>query len=335
MIGIFAYAFNAVAPILLLVLLGYYLREQGKFSQDFFKKANKLAFHYCFPPLMFSNLYTLNSIRDVDVTLAVYLIGSVIILTILGFLVANVATKVRNRKGVLIQAGFRSNFAIIGLPLAEGLLGPEGGALAASMQAPTIIYFNIVSVLALCIYSENARFDLKKILKNLMKNPLIQGLLAGLVALILREFIPRNGQGELVFSIEGSLPWLYTVIRYLGRMATPMCLIALGGQFNFSDAPAIRRELITGVLMRLVIAPLLGFSMAFACDYLGWITMSPAYVGIMVAAYGSPIAVSSAVMASEMGGDDVLASQIVVWTSMLSMITVFFMAVVFRAAGLL
>jgi predicted permease len=54
-----------------------------------------------------------------------------------------------------------------------------------------------------------------------------------------------------------------------------------------------------------------------------------------VALFGSPVAVSSAVMAGEMGNDDQLASQYVVWTSLGSMVTVFLMVVGLKSIGLL
>ena len=335
MLSIFSYAFNAIAPILLLVLLGYWLRVKQVFSPSFFKLANRFAFHYSFPALMFINLYTLDSIRGIDLRLAIYLLCSLMVITLVSILLANLLTDVRNQKGVLIQAGFRSNFAIIGLPLVEGLVGSAGQAVAAAMQAPTVIYFNVVSVLALTIYSDNAVFSPRSILKKLAQNPLIQGLSVGVIALIIREYIPVTEDGVLVFSLSGSMPWLYTALQYLARIGTPLCLIMLGGQFNFSDVRGIRKELTAAVLMRLILAPLLGFSMAFAASHFGLLDLTPAAVGVMIAAYGSPIAVSSAVMASEMHADDVLAGQIVVWTSLLSMFTIFLLTVLFRSAGML
>lgn len=335
MLSIFSYAFNAIAPILLLVLLGYLLRVKQVFSPQFFKLANRFAFHYSFPALMFVNLYTLDSIWKIDVRLAVYLLISLMIITLVSITLANLLTNARNQKGVLIQAGFRSNFAIIGLPLVEGLVGSAGRAAAAAMQAPTVIYFNVVSVLALTVYSDDAAFSPRKILKNLVRNPLIQGLSAGVIVLVIREFIPVAADGTLVFSISGTLPWLYTTLQYLARLGTPLCLIMLGGQFNFSDVRGIRKQLTAAVLMRLILAPILGFSMAFAASHFGLLELRPATIGIMIAAYGSPVAVSSAVMASEMHADDVLAGQIVVWTSLLSMFTIFFLAVLFRSVGML
>lgn len=335
MLSIFAYAFNAIAPILLLVFIGYYLRQKNIFKPDFFKQANRFTFHYGFPALMFTNIYSLGGLHDINLKLAAHLMVSIITITLISIILANLLTNVRNRKGVLIQAGFRSNFAVIGLPLAEGLLGTQAAAVAASMQIPIVIYFNFFSVLVLAIYSDESEFNISKVCRNIITNPMIQGLAAGTIALVIREFIPHTADGSLVFSIKGTLPWIYTTLNYLGRIATPMALITLGGQFSFSDVPTVKKELVAGTAMRLVMAPAIGFGMAFIAMRLGLLDLTPVAVAVMIAAYGSPIATSSAVMASEMHADDILAGQIVVWTSIFSMLTVFVLIVLFRSTGML
>ena len=92
MISTFLYAFNAIFPILFLALAGYYLRNKGIFTIDFFKKLNYFAFHYCFPPLMFTNLYALGSVREINVRLAAYLMGSIVFITLISFFLANIIT---------------------------------------------------------------------------------------------------------------------------------------------------------------------------------------------------------------------------------------------------
>ncbi len=335
MISVFLYAFNAIAPILLLVVMGYVLKRRELVSADFFKKLNSFVFHYSFPFLMFENLYQVKSIKDLDYHLAVFLIGVVGILTVLAYVIASHLTDRKNRKGVIIQAGFRSNFALIGLPLSEGLAGQEGIMLTSSLQAPVVIYFNFFSVLFLAIYSEDSGFSLRKVARSIVRNPLLQGLFAGIAALLIREIVPVSAGGELVFSLEGSLPWVYKTISYLGRIATPAALLSLGGQFEFSYASGMKRELICAVLMRLILAPLVGFSLAFFIAGTGFISLSTASVSTMVACFGSPLAVSAVPMAAEMGADSDLAGQIVVWTSLLSMFTIFVITVFLRANGIL
>ena len=335
MLSNFLYAFYAIAPILILIFIGWLLKAKHIFDTAFFKKLNKFAFHICFPPLMFCNLYALDDITQINVKFTGYALMTVVLLTVLAFIAVQFLTSKKSRKGVMIQAGFRSNFAIIGIPLAAGMAGESGTMVTTMLQAPTIIYFNVMSVLVLSIYSDTGSFNLKKVLKNLIKNPLIQGLAAGVAALLVRHYMPMNADHTYVFTISGNLPWLYTVLEYLGSAATPLCLLALGGMFEFSAVSGLRKELTAAVIMRLIAAPLIGFGLCFLAVRQGLFELTPAMTAALIALYGSPIAVSSNVMAQEMGADDVLAGQIVVWTSLFSMATLFIMIVVFRSAGLL
>lgn len=335
MLEVFSYAFDAIAPILTLCFLGYYLKRNRILDEEFFRKMNFFNFRYCFPFLMFVNIYSLSSIRDIDVNFGFYLVLSLIILTIISLFLSSRLTSIRNRRGVISQSGFRSNYAIIGLPLVEGLVGKQGLAIATTMQAPVVIYYNFVSVLIFAIFSEEAKFNVKSIVKSIIKNPLIQGLACGLIVLIVREYIATDDKGQVVFSIKNSLPWLYTSISYLARLATPLALINLGGQFSLSQARSSKKELISCVLMRLCMAPLLGFSMMIFMEKLGLVSLSPAIIGLLIGVYASPMSVSSVPMAAEMKADYKLTGQVVVWTSLLSVITIFFMTVLFKLLGML
>ena len=164
---------------------------------------------------------------------------------------------------------------------------------------------------------------------------MILGQVAGLICLAIRMFIPRDAQGELVFSLAGDLPFLYSAIDSLASVASPMILILLGAQVNFSAVGDMKKELAVGVVQRLVLAPAAGFGMAFLAQRLGVFAVTPAVISALVGLYGSPVAAASAVMAEEMGGDAELARQYVVWTSALSMGTLFLWIFLLRTLQLI
>lgn len=336
MLDVFVYALNAVMPILLLVLLGYMLKETGLFTPEWLRIANKFNFHYCLCALMFCNIYSLDGLEEIDVRLALFILVSLILLTALGFLFAHLLTNVHNRRGVLIQVVFRSNFAIIGLPLAESLGVAGGIALITAMQAPAIIYFNLMAVTVLSLYSDDSQtVDVKKTLLGIVKNPLIQGLVLGLLALCIRAVMPRTADGTLVFSLSGNVTWLYTAITNLSRIGTPLALVVLGGQFEFSAVRSLLKEIVSGVFLRLVFAPVFGFAAAFFAARMGWITITPAVIAVLIPLFSTPVAVSSSVMATEMHADDVLAGQLVVWTTLGSLVSLFVQIAGLRYVGLL
>ena len=49
-------AFNAVFPIVLLILLGYLLRQKGFLKEAFIKNGNALVFRSCLPCMLFVSI---------------------------------------------------------------------------------------------------------------------------------------------------------------------------------------------------------------------------------------------------------------------------------------
>ncbi|MBQ7859815.1 MAG: AEC family transporter [Faecalibacterium sp.] len=330
------FAFNAVTPIILLMVLGYMLRQRGFFDRSFLKQANKFAFRFGIGCMMFCNVYQLNGIQEMPWKLVLFSVGALLLFTFVGWLLAHFFTTDRRRKGPMMQSAFRSNMSIIGLPLAQAMAGQEGVVVASALQAPTIIYFNLVAVIVLTVYGEKGdKINFKKILKSIATNPLIIALVSGLMCLVIRAIMPLRADGEIIFSLQRDMEWLYSAINSVGKIGSPLSLIVLGGQFDFAAIKGARKELFAGVLGRLVLCPAIGYAAAFAAQAAGLFTLSPAYIANLIAMFGSPVAVSSAPMAAEMGADDQLASQLVVWSSLFSMLTIFVQITIFRQMGLL
>ena len=153
----------------------------------------------------------------------------------------------------------------------------------------------------------------------------------GILALAIREVLPVNELGHPVISLRYNLPFLYDILGSLSKVATPLALVALGGQFSFGAVKSLRREIITTTLGRLVAAPAIGFTLAYTASRMGFFAWEPALVAAFIAVFASPVSVSSAPMASEMNADDVLAGQLVVWTSLMGTVSLFVLIVLFQA----
>ena len=109
-----------------------------------------------------------------------------------------------------------------------------------------------------------------------------------------------------------------------------LALLVLGGQFEFSAVKELRREIIAGALMRNILAPILGIGCAFLFFRNQF---SGAHFATFVALFATPVAVSSLPMAQEMGSDAELAGQYVVWTTLISALTIFFASMLLKSAG--
>ena len=164
---------------------------------------------------------------------------------------------------------------------------------------------------------------------------MILGLFFGMCCLLIRGMIPQGSDGSPVFSLERDLSFLYSCVKHLADMTTPLVLITLGAQLNFSAVGGMKRELAACVIMRLLGAPAIGLLTAFAMQYAGWIRLTPPVISAMLSFWGAPMAVAGALMAEEMGCDGELARQCAVWTSALSLFTLFLWVLLLRTVGLL
>jgi predicted permease len=328
-------AINAIAPIVLMIALGYFLRQKGMLSDTFLKNGNKLVFKLCLPSMLFVNVYNVPSLADIHWDIVLYGSVALCIIFILGIVIALTTTPNIRRRGVVAQCAFRSNFAIIGLPLAAALGGPEAEAVAAVMSSVTVPLINVLAVISLSMFvQEGGKISVKHILLDIVKNPLIQGVALGMLCLVLR-LAQTKIWGEVIFSLNQQTIFLYTVLTWLKNITTPLALLVLGGQFVFSAVKELKKEIIISTACRLVLAPAIGITGAYLMNRNGLINCGPAEYPALVALFASPVAVSSAIMATEMKNDEQLATQLVVWTTLFSALTVFLIVCILMALGLI
>lgn len=327
---------NGVLPILLMILLGYFLRRIGMLTDGFLTAGNKLIFTVALPAMLFQNVYDLDGFAGVPWDLVAYSLIMVCVLFLLAIPLVMMVTREGAKRSVLLQCAIRSNMAIIGIPLATAIGGAAAETTAAILIAFSVASFNVLAVLSFSVFSGEGKSgeSLLAALKSIGKNPLIRAIAVGMVALIIRE-LQRSLLGEVCFSLKRDMKFLYTAIGYLKSMTSPLALLVMGGQFVFSDAKNSRKEILFGVFQRTVFAPLLGIGVAWLLStYTGILHCTTSDYPALVSLFGSPVAVSSAIMAGQMGGDKQLATQLVVWTSAASILTVFLTSCILMATGL-
>ena len=333
MIDALIFAANAVLPIVLMIALGYILKRVGMLSREFLDVGNRLTFRVLIPALLYYNIYGINSLRDVNIKFVLYGVGAVIVIFFLAIAVTCAFTKDSAKRGSLIQAMIRSNYAIIGLPLAESLFGAAGAAAAGVMSAFCVPLFNILSVIILSVFNgsnQKGKIEIRKILLGIVKNPLIIATFLGIVTLGLRELLVFQGIDFRISDVR----FLYKALENVKSVCTPFALIVLGGRFEFSAVSRLWREIVFGTLMRTVTVPVIGLSAAYFLRMSVMPELSGEHFATYMGVFATPVAVASAIMAKEMNADDELAGQLVVWTSLVSTVTIFLYVTVFRAIGI-
>ena len=323
----FLFALGAVTPIVLMVLVGYFLKTIGWMNQRFAKEANKLVFRVFMPVMLFLNIYRIKSFSDFEFGFILYVVIALLLIFLVFTPLVKLVTKQKNRHGVLVQAAYRSGYSLIGIPLAESLYGAAGAIAATLLSAAVIPLFNVLAVICLADTGEEGKKpSVSKIVLDILKNPLIIGIAAGLAVVGIRALFVRWG---VSFRLADVGPFM-TFLQYISNLAIPMALLVLGAQFEFSAVSAMRREIIFGTVVRVVVIPLvfIGIALLFFRD-----KFSAAHFACFVSVFATPVAVTSVPMAQEMGGDVTLAGQLVVWSTLVSALTVFLFTFVLRLLG--
>ncbi len=324
------FALSAVAPIVFTVVIGYFFKSIGLMDEKFSKMANKLVFRAFMPVMLFVNIYKISDLGSVDFGFIIYAMAALFIIFALCVPACIAITKVKDRRGVLMQAAFRSGYSLIGIPLAGSLYGDEGIMAATLLSCTLIPGFNVLAVICLSAFGgkEGEKVSVKKIVLDIVKNPLILGIAAAMVCVLMRPLLGNIG---ISFRLSDIGP-LFVVLNYLADLAIPLALLVLGAQFEFSAVAALKKEIIFGTVVRTVIVPALVLGIAYAAF---GNKFSPAHYATFVAAFATPVAVPSVPMVQEVGGDVTLAGQLVVWSTLVSAVTVFIVTFLLRSAGVL
>lgn len=334
MLSIFIFTINAILPVITVMLLGYFLKSIGMFTKEFLKVANKVVFYVCLPVLLFKNLLDVEKLSDINWTVIIYVVIVILIIFAIGLFIT-LFIEDRTDKGVVLQCVFRSNFAMIGVALADLIAGSDGVISAAIISAFSIPIFNVLSVVSLTVFDKNnklnAREQILPIFKKILKNPLIIGILAGLIALMFKPTFLSITSEEL----REGFSFIDTSLGYIARVASPLSLLVLGGQFDFNRVAGYKKQIIISTLSRNVMAPVLGLGVAVLLHKSGIVNFNAGVFASLVALFGTPVAVASAIMAEEMGSNGELAGQLVVWTTVLSAFSMFIIVFCLRLIGVI
>ena len=319
------FAINATAPIVLMVVVGYFLKKIGLIDATLAKAANRLVFKVFLPCMLFLNVYKIESFEDIDFTFVWYALGATLVLFLGAIASVRLITPENAKRGALLQSVFRANYALVGIPLATSLFGERGSIMATVLSAFIVPLFNTLAVIGLSIYSPGKKPEFKRVVVDIAKNPLIQAIALGFVALGIRALFVELGVDFRLTDIQP----IYKTLSNLSSVATPLALVALGAQFELSAIPELKKHIIFGVVTRNFVVPLLGIGAAY---FLGG--FEGAHFATFVADFCTPVAVSSVPMAQEMEADTALAGQLVVWTTVFSAISIFLASYVLKVLGI-
>lgn len=297
----FILSFNVVMPLFINIMFGYFIKKIKLIDKHTLKVMNSVTFKTFLPLLLFYNVYKTKLDEAINSKLMIFAPTAIFSACILATIIILIIEKENKKRGVLIQAIFRSNFVLFGLPVVISLFGDKSAGVTSMLIAIIVPMFNFLAVIILEIF-RGGQVDIKKIIQGIITNPLILSSMLGLILLFVDMRIP--------YFLEKS-------INDISKIATPLALIILGGSFEFNKMTNNIKQIAIGVFGKLIVVPIIFVPIAIS---LGFRNIELATLVIMLTA---PTAVSSFTMAEQMDADGELAGQLVVLTSAISVFTIF------------
>ncbi len=309
--AIFWFSFNAVVPLILIVALGFFLMRLKVINEKFISDASGFCFKVAFPISLFNSIVQIDLQTEINWKMYAFVISAILSIVILSMLIVPRIIPGNPQRGALIQGIYRGNILLMGFPLARNLFG-ESGIGPMAMLLPVVIgLYNVIAVFLLEYYDgTESRVKKSKVLLGVITNPLIIGAVAGAIVSFAHIELPL---------------FLSRATDDIGKIANPLALVMLGGQFNWRQAAGNARLIAAATALRMAIIPALAIGAAIIIGFRG------PELGAIFILFCAPTAVTSYIMARNMNSDAPLAGQIILATTVVSGATLFIGSYLLRA----
>ncbi len=180
----FILCFNAVLPSMIYLAIGIILRMNKVIDDRDVKRFTHIVFVALYPFIMFDNLYGKNVGEHLDFKLGAYALGFTILQFAVSWVFVCKTEKDNYDRGAMIQALFRSNFILMGFPIAMNLFGRGNITPVAIIMLLVIPFYNIATVVVFETF-RGGKVDIKDMVKRILTNPIIDGGIAAAVVMLM------------------------------------------------------------------------------------------------------------------------------------------------------
>ena len=284
---------SIIAPIFALILMGWWLRRREEMPPSLVTGLNLILFRYALPALLFFSVLN----NDVAISTQWRAIAAGYVAVLLLYIGASWWGKphiVRSAdRSVFIQGVFRGNLIIVGLALATAVYGSDGTGIGAVVGGSIAFLLNILAVLCL-LQDDDARPTLWQWGGRFLRNPLMVAITLALIVKAIGIHLP-----EVVLRFGD----------YFTRMTLPLALLCTGATFDLRGVLGADKLAWLASIGRMIISPLLFVGIGLLFGVRGQ------DLGILFLMGAAPAATAGYVMAKAMGGNDVMAANIIAITT--------------------
>jgi predicted permease len=300
-IELFGFAFGVTGPIFLLVLLGIVLKKLRVIDDTFTNTASRLVFVVAMPTMLFMSMINTDIRSLINLGYLAYGLAATFVVFVFFSLLTPFFVKDKRDYGVFVQGAFRGNLAIVGLAFSFNAYGAVGLATASILMSVMTILYNLLSIYTLSASLSGERVKISQLVANIAKNPLIIALVSGMIVSLFDVSFPE---------------FMVTSGEYVAQMTLPLALICIGGAMSLAELRNSSSVATIAVFAKLIISPVV---IVYPAYLLGFEAMELGVLFLMVSA---PTAAASYIMVQAMGGNGKLAANIVVISTLASVMTV-------------
>lgn len=305
-------ATQVVVPMAIMVGIGVLLRIFNIADAPTMKKVDNMIFKVFMPTLSFYNIYKTDFSKLDNIGYILYGVAVLMLLFLAAMTIVSKYVRPRSTAASYGQAIFRSNYLIFGAAVAESIYGAGNIGIVSLLGAVAVPLFNAQAAILL----ETARqgtASTKKLLLAIAKNPTVIATVIGLAVNFSGIVLP-----ELVLD----------VVQELSGLTTPLSFLSIGVSLSLG-AVGKKGYLTSAVALRLVIIPAIFVALAVVLGYRGQELCA------LLILFAAPTAVSSYPMAVAMDADSDFAGQMVAYTTVLCLPTIFLWTLLLNSFGLL
>ena len=305
---------NVVAPVFLIIAVGYFSKRAGIINEAFVDVTSKFVFKVSLPVFIFLEISNL----DLDQVFDVYQILFITAGTFLTYVIIWIGSipfiKNPQDKSAFIQGAFRGNYAIVGLALIQNFLGNDALGKATLILAFLLPVYNVLAVVVLVVPKHHGKINLRSILVEIVFNPLILSVIVALPFSFYKISLPEM---------------LVSTADYFAELALPLALIGIGGSMNLENLKRASAMAFSSSIIKIILLPLV---LTITSYFLGYRNDD---LGILFIVFACPTAIASFVMAEAMGANSKLAGNIIMITTLGSVFTISAGIILLKSFGLI
>jgi len=289
---------TALIPIMVLIILGYFLRRSGFLPEETWPGMEKLTYFVLFPSLLIRTLGKQSLAGVPWASMLTVVAGTVMTSAVVLIVFRRVISKNNATFTSIFQGGVRFNTYIM-LAVAQGLFGATGLAMGSVAAGFMIVLINLWCVSIFVIWGKASFKGVLPFIREVAANPLIIGCAVG-------WFLSLSGIG---------LPYVTDdILEIIGRAALPFGLLAVGA--------ALKPRGIRGHLGPIVFSSIAQFGLKpFVTATLIFYTgLTGAAAAVLIIAFMTPTSSSAYILARQLGGDTETMASIITFQTLLAFI---------------